>query len=280
MIVGRDGSEYFVVDGHAHVGTRPFVTTVTSDRGDGSFPPEELLANMDAAGVDMAVIFPRANPHTDYAEQNAAIMEAAAAHPERLIPYVRVQPFFGDEAVAAVTKFAQQGARGLKLHPFMDFAGNAVNRPDVIYPIVEAAIDGGLLILIHSGETWNAHPALIWDLARNFPRGTFIMAHCGLWEGHSSAIVLARDTPNLYLDSAEVAPPAVITNVVRGVGSDRLVFGSDHPAIPYGFEIGKVAKYAGLSSDEIRRVMGGNLAGLLGIDSSRPRAPRVQLGEL
>ena len=280
MIVDEHGNDYFVFDGHVHVGWRPFTSTVTADRGDGGFFADELIANMDAAGVDMAVIFPRANPHTDYSTENERMIQAAREHPDRLIPYVRVQPFFGKQAADDVARFGELGARGVKIHPFMDFAGNAVNRPELTHDIVKAAASRNMLVLTHSGESWNAHPALVWDLARAIPQATIIMAHCGLWEGHQSAIALAKETPNLFMDTSEVSPPAVIWNVVKGIGADRLLFGSDHPAIPYGWEIGKVVKYAGLAPDDIRKIIGLNLAGLLGVDASKPRGPKVELRDI
>jgi hypothetical protein len=35
---------------------------------------------------------------------------------------------------------------------------------------------------------------------------------------------------------------------------------SDYPTLPFGFEIGKIVKYAGLNSDELDLILGKNLA--------------------
>lgn len=37
-------------------------------------------------------------------------------------------------------------------------------------------------------------------------------------------------------------------------------FGSDHPTLPIGFELGKVVTYAGLNSDQLDLILGKNLA--------------------
>jgi hypothetical protein len=51
---------------------------------------------------------------------------------------------------------------------------------------------------------------------------------------------------------------------------------SDHPTLPFGFEIGKIVKYAGLNSDQLDLILGKNLARLLRIEPSRPpRKPRT-----
>src|SRR5262245_55557031 len=62
MINDKAGRAHFVIDQHVHVGMRPARSTTASS----SYLPDELLANMDANGVDMVVGFPKANPHTDY----------------------------------------------------------------------------------------------------------------------------------------------------------------------------------------------------------------------
>jgi len=40
----------------------------------------------------------------------------------------------------------------------------------------------------------------------------------------------------------------------------------DHPILPFGFEIGKIVKYAGLNSDQLDLILGKNLARLLRIE--------------
>jgi hypothetical protein len=49
---------------------------------------------------------------------------------------------------------------------------------------------------------------------------------------------------------------------------------SDHPTLPFGFEIGKIGKYAGLNSDQLDLILGKNLARLLRIER-KPSAPKT-----
>jgi predicted TIM-barrel fold metal-dependent hydrolase len=106
------------------------------------------------------------------------------------------------------------------------------------------------------------------------------VAHSGLWEYHQEAIITAKRVPNLYLDTAEVGPPPVVTNCVRGVGADRVLYGSDRPAISFESEICKVAKYADLEPDEIRKVLGENLAQLLDIPIRTEGRKKVELASI
>jgi predicted TIM-barrel fold metal-dependent hydrolase len=162
----------------------------------------------------------------------------------------------------------------------MDGGANPVNNPELMFPLMEAAGQHKLTVLIHSGESWNSAPALIGDLAERFPDVTFIIGHSGLWEFHRQAILVARRSPNVYLDVAEVAPPGVVNTLVREAGAERVLFGSDHPFIPFGFELGKVAKYSDLTPDEIRLVLGENLARLLGVTIKRDGRNVVELASI
>jgi hypothetical protein len=53
-------------------------------------------------------------------------------------------------------------------------------------------------------------------------------------------------------------------------GDANLFTTSNHPTLPFGFEIGKIVKNAGLNSDQLDLILGKNLARLLRIDPNRP----------
>lgn len=270
MITDRSGKAHFVFDQHVHVGLRPVRSTTASN----SYLPEELITNMDANGVDMVVGFPKANPHTDYRSENERIIASMKQYPNRIVAFARINPYFRDKAVADIGDYARMGVRGLKIHPIRDFSGNRVNDPELMFPIIEAAQKMNLLVLIHSGEWWNCSPSLIADLARNFPKTNFVMAHSAGFGGHQEAIAVARHQDNLYVDTASNGYPDITSNVVRALGPERVLYGSDHPTQPFGFEIGKIVKYANLTSEQLDLILGKNLARLLGIPAS-PSAPQT-----
>ena len=235
---------------------------------------EELLANMDANGVDMVVAFPKANPHTDYRVENERIIGWVKQYPTRIVGFARINPYFGAKAVADIHEYAAMGVRGIKIHPLRDFYGNRVNDPELMFPLIEAIQEANLLVLVHSGNSWNCAPALIADLARNFSKTNFVMAHSAGFEGHQEAIAVARHQDNLYVDTASNGYPDITTNVVRALGPERVIYGSDHPTLPFGFELGKIVKYANLNSDQLDLILGRNLARLLRIEP-KPSAPKT-----
>jgi predicted TIM-barrel fold metal-dependent hydrolase len=270
MITDTEGRSHFVIDQHVHVGLRPARSTTASS----SYMADELLANMDANGVDMVVAFPKANPHTDYRVENERIVAWTKEYPTRIVAFARINPYFGAKAVADIQEYAAMGVRGLKIHPIRDFSGNRVNDPELMFPIIQAAQEANLLVLVHSGEWWNCSPSLIADLARNFSRTNFVMAHSAGFGGHQEAIAVARYQDNLYVDTASNGYPDITSNVVRALGPERVLYGSDHPTLPFGFELGKIVKYANLNSEQLDLILGGNLARLLKIEP-KPAAPRT-----
>jgi uncharacterized protein len=195
-------------------------------------------------------------------------------YPTRIVAFARINPYFGPKAPADIREYAAMGVRGLKIHPVRDFSGNRVNDPELMFPIIEAAQEANLLVLVHSGEWWNCSPSLIADLARNFSRTNFVMAHSAGFGGHQEAIAVARHQDNLYVDTASNGYPDITSNVVRALGAERVLYGSDHPTLPFGFELGTIVKYANLNSEQLDLILGRNLARLLKIEP-KPAAPRT-----
>jgi predicted TIM-barrel fold metal-dependent hydrolase len=278
MLIDAQGNEYLVFDTHTHTGARRPVSSLLYT--DHDFDAPALVRNMDQGGVDRAVTFPRLNPQTDYREQNLRILQWARDYPGRVIPFVRIHAFHQDTAVAHIAEYSSLGARGLKIHPAMEGGAIPVNSPPLMFPIMEAARAHGLAVLIHSGGSRNCTPILIADLAAHFPEVPVIIGHSGGAEAYQEAIIAAKSTPNVLLDTAGIAAPGYVANLVRGVGPDRVVYGSDHPMGPFGWEIRKVLQYGGFSPKENAMILGENLARALG-DELQPGTPtKVQLSEI
>jgi predicted TIM-barrel fold metal-dependent hydrolase len=276
MIVDDRDNQYIVFDAHTHMGNRPIKSQVSASA---DVTAKEKIDEMNGAGVDLAVVFARANP-SNYRDANAGIVEAMRSHPDRLVAYARVHPYFRESAAEDVARFAAAGVKGIKLHPLRDFSGNAVNDREIIFPIIAEAERHRLLVLIHSGNWWNCTPSLIGVLAVEFPGVNFVIAHCGEHGGHQEAIGVLKRLPNTYVDTADVYPPSIIANVVRAVGAERVLYGSDHPATPMRLEIEKVAKYCGLTHPELSLVLGRNLLRLLNMPVPEATGPVVRLESL
>ena len=77
----------------------------------------------------------------------ASVLEAAARHPERLIPYAMFHPTAGG-SVAALNAAAGEGLLGVCLFPAMQHV--SMDDPEVL-AFVEAAAGHGLIVFVHFG---------------------------------------------------------------------------------------------------------------------------------
>lgn len=260
-----------VVDIHTHLGP-------TSSPGDDGGRSSALRREMDAAGIDYGCVFPSSGRGSDYRVETELICHLADASEGRLIPFVRAHPYWAEEAVREIQDAAALGVRGLKLHPFMDGAFMA-NDQRLVHPLLRAAADNGLVVLVHSGWGFNSAPGLIADLARSFPSLPVIVGHSGRYGYHREAAAVGADIANLYYDVSGLATPDAIDELVALVGAERVLFGSDHPYSPIGFEIEKLVRWTRLPYEGLAAVAGGNAQRLFGLatDDAVQRGPVVEI---
>jgi predicted TIM-barrel fold metal-dependent hydrolase len=255
-----------IIDFYTHVGAgmanhasrlvRPLEDTTAA---------QGLLAAMDRAGIDRAVTFaPRwvGGEFVDptYVQANAAIYEAAQQSGGRLIGFGRVNPNYGGDAAAEVERcFSEYGFKGLMLDPEWENFDPADR--ELAYPLYEIARAHQAPILFH---TWYSpsQPALYWELADDFSEIPIIISHLG---GRliSDAVYIAQRARNVYLETSDnmygVSGPA------RGIGPERILFGSHTPFSAPEMEMFKVTS-SDLSQEEKDMVLGGNAARLLRLD--------------
>lgn len=236
-----------IIDSHSHIGTR-IGSTQTGP---------ELRARMDEAGVDLACIF----PHVEGGFSNDDVDDAVSAVPGRFIPFLAVDPWFGERAVAEIHERADRGYRGVKLHPTIH--GYDLADLVLLAPILDAVRDRGLILLAHGADDiLNAPPAFA-AVALAYPEIPVLMAHSGVFRTHSQAIAAAEEIDNLYLEAARV-PAHEIAVQIRELGPTKTIWGSDSPFCDYTWEFEKIRRC--VDSEEARLlVAGGNLARLLGL---------------
>jgi predicted TIM-barrel fold metal-dependent hydrolase len=265
---GKDDGPVAVVDIHAHIGPaeRP---------GEDDGRLKAMLRAMDEAGVDRACVFASAGRGSDYATETDLIIELSHETAGRIVPFARVHPFWGEDAVADLRRAADAGVRGLKLHPFMDGAFLANDRR-LVHPLVRVAADRGLVVLVHSGWGFNSAPGLVADLARAFPSVPVIMGHSGRYGYHREAAAVGAELPNLHYDVAGLATPSAVDEIVSLAGPARVLFGTDHPYSPMGFELEKVARWTTMAWEQTTQVVGSNASRLLNLEAD-VAGPLVQL---
>jgi predicted TIM-barrel fold metal-dependent hydrolase len=75
-----------------------------------------------------------------------------------------------------------------------------------------------------------------------------------------------------------LSTPHAIEDLVALVGAERVLYGSDYPYTPLGFEVEKLVRWTRMSGGELAQVAGGNTCRILGVDPDRlPRGPVVEI---
>ena len=237
-----------IIDSHNHIGPRP-----------GQQGVETLIAHMDRAHVDRAVVFPYVEAldpgHNDW------IAQAVARHPDRLIGYAAVNPWREGAADEVRRAVQEKGLRGLKLHPFLH--AYSIAQHDLVDPIFEVCRALRIPVVVHGAGEWSNMPLQFDEMARTFPDLTIVIAHMGTIWGFQEALLVAARRPNILLGTA-LAFSGFVQTAVERVGAEKVLMETDSPVQAFEAEIAKIEIAV---PDPVARalVMGGNIARILGI---------------
>lgn len=258
-----------VVDVHTHVfPTGVAARAVGSLVESGGLRPfydgtvEGLLEAMDSAGVTVSVLQPVATRPEQVEGINDWTSSLAS---ERLVPFGAMHPRHPDPE-DEIERMAALGIRGIKLHPeFQDFDPTDPG----MRRVYRAAARHGLVILFHAGEdpnfeTTRGVPTAFKRVLADHTDLTVILAHLGgyrVWDEVTEHLLGER----VYLDTAYTfghLPAELFREIVRGHGTDRVLFGSDGPWTDPRVELDGLASL-GLSGDELESILWRNAAELL-----------------
>lgn len=250
MINKNAPSDYdLIIDMHCHMGCfRNFHIPHNDVHG--------MIAGMDALGIDIACVTHHAGIFSDFRYGNDEVARAIDLYPDRIVGYCTINPNFPNEVEEEMERCVDQmGFRALKVHPELhdDYPLDGRN----YRPVWEFAQARGLPLLSH---TYGGGDSLdvFGRLADEFPAVTIFLGHLGFDKGLERSIELANRHANIILDlTGPVQFSRVVEAAVRGVGADRVVYGSDIPFRDAATQLGNVL-YADLSRHEKEMVLGLN----------------------
>jgi hypothetical protein len=230
-----------------------------------------LLASMDAADLDMAVVCPIATRPGQWKGILKWARKIRKRHGERLFPLASIHPEDAkiDKAVDAVS---QAELLGIKLHPFyQDFV---VDGPEV-RPVLQAAAEAGLYVVLHCGHDIGfendpipdrSGPGRLAAIIDDLPDLKLICTHMGgwqMWDEVEEKLI----GKNVILETSfcqQHMPPNQLIRMIRNHGVEKVCFGTDWPWNDQQAELEQLSA-AGLDPAELRQVMMTNAARIVGL---------------
>ncbi len=227
-----------------------------------------LFADLDAAGIDKVVSHP-----LDYGValgEPAASMDEIVAHnaalqeryPGRYISFTGIDPRRPGAAEFVRRTLREFKLKGLNLYPP---AGFDPASPESL-AVCRVAMEEDVPVMFHTGganfpmRARYGNPALLGDVQAELPDLKFIIGHGGYPYQWTDAINVARRNPNAYFEisqwyklAARDYPKfvAMLSEVRSEMGTDRILFGSDHLSGP---KVGGTKSELGAWLDCIRRL--------------------------
>lgn len=213
--------------------------------------PEDLIADLDRAGVDRAVVMTLGSAMLGGHDPSLAedVADWCARFPDRLIGMLTADPLGGEQEAHRICKDAARlGLQGIKMLP--SYSHVAIN-DRLLWPVYKAVAETGLPLVLHTG--WCAipagrtlahdHPLQIEDVLADFPDLRVVVGHCGFaWSEH--VLLMLAGHPTLYADVAywsQVMPvwrSAMTLSHAKHLGVlDRLMWGTDYPFVSQETEL-------------------------------------------
>lgn len=238
-----------------------------------------------AAGIDLSVVLPVAtNP-----KQVAHINDFAAKTNEStdktgLLSFGCIHPDY-PEWSEELGRVKALGLKGIKLHPV--YQGVDIDDPRFLR-ILDRAGELGLIVVTHAGwdigfpDVEHCSPEMTLRAIKQVGPVKLVLAHMGGWRQWDMVEELLTDQPVWFdtcfstgslspLDDGYYAPDDLpmlketgFLRMVRAIGVDRVLFGTDSPWSDQTEEIDRIRSLP-LTDSERDLILGGNAKKLLGI---------------
>ncbi|MDT7608278.1 MAG: uncharacterized protein QOG96_2781 [Pseudonocardiales bacterium] len=209
----------------------------TADRLGVRLSPDEQVAEMDAAGVDVLLLSAWHRPG-GWVVSNDDVAEFTAAHPDRFAGLASVNLADPMAAVRELRRAVSElGFIGLRVVPWLWELP-----PDdrLYYPLYAACVELGIPFCTQVGHTGPLKPSdtgrpvpYLDRVALDFPELVIVGGHIGHpWTNEMIGVVWKHD--NVYLDTSAYLPryyPAELVHFMNTYGKGKVMFGTNWPQL-------------------------------------------------
>ena len=220
--------------------------------------------------------------------ENEQVAGFVQSHPDRFVGFGSINLSRNETYVEEkIQEIDRLNLKGIKLIPTLQFF-NPVKAHRNMQMLFEYCERKGKIVTYHTGcdpYIWedphfsqDANPQYLKSVVQDFRSVPVILAHMGCYSSRSpgiwfdEALELGKGHENVWFDIAAV--PYVVTQerfvdrIKRTVGLDRVLFGSDYPAVngvSIESMIAEVKSSDHLSEEEKENILGLNAMRLLGL---------------
>lgn len=176
----------------------------------GMYDPDgaKFLSQMDAAGIEKAVIFGSdfgaelGDPPVHIFEANKVYADLAKKHPDRFVALCSIDPRRPGALKHCEQAIEEWGMKGFKLHPAAGFRAT----DEILYPLYEKCAEWDVPLVFHAGGQPAApvyldtqRPVFVAEAATRFPDTKMIIAHVAM-DLYEEAVMYGKLIPNVYFD--------------------------------------------------------------------------------
>lgn len=208
---------------------------------------EQLLAQMDQAGIDQAVVHAEYETGDQADKLNQSVANLVAQYPARFkgIGTFSQEDINIKRALKQIDECIDLQFIGLSVQPA--FFGMTIDDKR-LYPIYAKAMENNLLVALHTGVNYTTnrtmageHPLLIDSVCCDFPDLTIVASHAA-WPWISDMVAVARRHPNVYLEFGGLAPKYIGTKgsgwdmmfqFMNSVLKEQILYGTDWPVMDH-----------------------------------------------
>jgi len=236
--------------------------------------PDELVAEMDAAGVDVVLLSAWHRPG-GWVVSNDDVAEFTTAHPDRFAGLASVNLA---DPIAAVRELrravGELGFIGLRIVPWLWELP-----PDhrLYYPLYTACVELGIPFCTQVGHTGPLKPSdtgrpvpYLDRVALDFPELVIVGGHIGHpWTNEMIGVVWKHD--NVYLDTSAYLPryyPAELVHFMNTYGRGKVMFGTNWPQLDHGRALSQLEQL-GLTDKAMAEFLGDAAARVFNLPPGR-----------
>jgi predicted TIM-barrel fold metal-dependent hydrolase len=238
-----------IVDSHTHLG---------EDKDKHRMGAKKLITNMDSSGINKAIAFPLNHPDYSktFTKPNDIIYRAYKKYPERIIPFMRLNPRY-DEWKTEYVNRVEQGFVGIKLHPRSQRFRIGSPSSSEIFRLAEKE---NRVVIIHTGFGVRKLAVNLKKTIKRFPDLRLILAHAAFID-IQTVINDVKDNDNILFETSSLRIFDLF-ELMKNVSYKKIIFGSDTPYYDQMLSLQMLVDTALIlkkTPNQIKEMLGGNI---------------------